>query len=66
MLDPNRFPLLARIDSPADLRRMAESDLPPVARATSSGKRGNATAPVAARCSVIAHVAEVSPRQSVS
>ncbi|SRR5579885_2392244 len=31
MLDPNRFPLLARIDSPADLRRMAESDLLPVA-----------------------------------
>ncbi|HTT08675.1 MAG TPA: 1-deoxy-D-xylulose-5-phosphate synthase, partial [Gammaproteobacteria bacterium] len=31
MLDPNRFPLLSRINSPADLRQMGESELLPVA-----------------------------------
>ncbi len=30
MLDPNRFPLLSRINSPADLRQMAEAELLPV------------------------------------
>ncbi|MEO6968953.1 MAG: 1-deoxy-D-xylulose-5-phosphate synthase N-terminal domain-containing protein, partial [Rhodanobacteraceae bacterium] len=32
MTDPTRYPLLARIDSPADLKRLSESDLPEVAR----------------------------------
>ena len=32
MIDPQRYPRLARIDSPADLRRFDEAELPAVAR----------------------------------
>ncbi len=32
MTDPARYPLLAHIDSPAELRRLPESELPPLAR----------------------------------
>lgn len=32
MIDPSRYPRLARIDSPADLRRFPESELPDIAR----------------------------------
>ncbi|MDE1886481.1 MAG: 1-deoxy-D-xylulose-5-phosphate synthase, partial [Xanthomonadaceae bacterium] len=32
MIDTSRYPRLARIDSPADLRKLAESELPEVAR----------------------------------
>ena len=32
MIDPTRYPRLARIDSPADLRKLAESELSQVAR----------------------------------
>ena len=31
MIDPSRYPLLARIDSPADLKRVPEAELPRVA-----------------------------------
>ena len=31
MIDPSRYPLLAKIDSPADLKRVAEAELPRVA-----------------------------------
>ncbi|UXI69401.1 1-deoxy-D-xylulose-5-phosphate synthase [Tahibacter amnicola] len=32
MIDPERYPRLARIDSPSDLRRFTDADLPEVAR----------------------------------
>ena len=32
MIDPQRYPRISRIDSPADLRKFAESELPDVAR----------------------------------